>query len=871
MKIKVITFASESHINWALELRESFKYVENPLEFTIYTPEDLHMLFDQNKDILKFKKGYGNMFWKGPLIHKVSKDMDNGDILIYLDADFILNEPVNFTDMTNEILRKEESIFFKVGEAEQKGYFEKFYTKKELLDYFEVDPHSGSGMNPQIMSGAQFYYINEPTREFITKYAEISLVPGLISDEFDPDQQIDGFVDHRHDQSILSTLINYKILTPDKFTILDDPTQFGPKETDSKFTLRGLVGQSPGAKPFKVSIICPVTGPKYIQSIIQSVNCQTYMNVELIFVIDFPTLAKDIQEEIERVKSETVIVRDIRVMTLPYNTGRNNWNGHRIYAAIPHILPFSDYISNLDEDNTIEPDHITELMSVINKGNKWAYTLRNIISQSGDFICQDSCESLGAIARPWNGAPSLVDTNCYLIPRAISIQVSYVWNCPARPEGGPEFEADRQLFKILSEQVKPFGCTYKHTLNYRVGNRPDSVQAEFFLKGNEFIKGSEQETKDSSLLFGKRNGVDKNRSDELQLLQTQTKETERKRLYLFHFTPDATAEFLARPLVPQSSQAFDNWEPNTISELRNRFELIDGYKAERNGSIPSNSVILVQICLPECLPMETLKRNDIKRIGYTVEGPNIRHKNQWSFRFLDNHFDVLLTYFEPLLQADKLKSKRIFCPYLCRLNLNFEADRSLLITNQVYDRSIGMVLENRGLSGIYKIETLPDAPDIQLECLDHLRAKFASGLPMVTVYGKNWEQLSKEGKVNLGANKGKFADDLKTIDHYKNHTFALIIENCYAEGYVSEKIYDALIAGCIPIYYGYVSDRMREIIPDDIYIDAKKMPIVNLKKILQEIGIKEIIRYKKTIQENRESIIRKADSTFFANLVSSVF
>ena len=43
----------------------------------------------------------------------------------------------------------------------------------------------------------------------------------------------------------------------------------------------------------------------------------------------------------------------------------------------------------------------------------------------------------------------------------------------------------------------------------------------------------------------------------------------------------------------------------------------------------------------------------------------------------------------------------------------------------------------------------------------------------------------------------------------QGYTFALIVENCDAQGYASEKLYDALIAGAIPLYYGHVPAQLR--------------------------------------------------------------
>ncbi len=52
-----------------------------------------------------------------------------------------------------------------------------------------------------------------------------------------------------------------------------------------------------------------------------------------------------------------------------------------------------------------------------------------------------------------------------------------------------------------------------------------------------------------------------------------------------------------------------------------------------------------------------------------------------------------------------------------------------------------------------------------------------------------------------------------------NAKFYVIIENMYWDGYVSEKIFDAIQFGSIPIYYG--ADNVQEYIPSSIFINGR--------------------------------------------------
>lgn len=81
------------------------------------------------------------------------------------------------------------------------------------------------------------------------------------------------------------------------------------------------------------------------------------------------------------------------------------------------------------------------------------------------------------------------------------------------------------------------------------------------------------------------------------------------------------------------------------------------------------------------------------------------------------------------------------------------------------------------------------------------------------LYGHNWHKYSKKIKNYRGS-------VLNKIEIYLKHDFSFIFENSNAElGGITEKIWDSLAAGCIPIYYG--APNVRKYIPHACYIDYR--------------------------------------------------
>ena len=81
-----------------------------------------------------------------------------------------------------------------------------------------------------------------------------------------------------------------------------------------------------------------------------------------------------------------------------------------------------------------------------------------------------------------------------------------------------------------------------------------------------------------------------------------------------------------------------------------------------------------------------------------------------------------------------------------------------------------------------------------------------------------WERFVK-GPPSIAASKGAYnGDKLKLLSGYR---YTLVIENWIgSECYLSEKLFEALSAGCIPIYWG---DRsVSSLLPDEVFINGSR-------------------------------------------------
>jgi hypothetical protein len=232
----------------------------------------------------------------------------------------------------------------------------------------------------------------------------------------------------------------------------------------------------------KVTVITATVGNPLLGNCLRSVANQTHKDIQHLLVVDGPDHFKKVGEVVQQLEvHQDVGLKHLNVLNMPYSIGKDRWNGHRIYAA-GAFQAEGEFIIYLDDDNSLEPTHIEDCLKVIAAGNDWAYSFRNIMNKDHKFIEQDNCESLGIWASVLGENDFFIDVNCYFIPTKLAIHLGPAWYRKFREPGKPE--VDRVLAHTLMNNNLKFDTTYKHTVNYTVGNTQNSVQPEFFARGN---------------------------------------------------------------------------------------------------------------------------------------------------------------------------------------------------------------------------------------------------------------------------------------------------------------------------------------------------------------------------------------------------
>ena len=173
--------------------------------------------YKNNKHILSLRRGSGYWLWKPFIILNFINQIEDGDLLIYADSGI---EVISELSPLIELCIKQNGILlFKV----HGGHLNRKWTKRDCFVLMNCDSEHYWN-SEQINASFQIYIKNEASIKFLQDYLyycqQINIltdIPNITRLENHPE-----FVDHRHDQSVLSLLA-----LKSKIDTFRDPCQWG--------------------------------------------------------------------------------------------------------------------------------------------------------------------------------------------------------------------------------------------------------------------------------------------------------------------------------------------------------------------------------------------------------------------------------------------------------------------------------------------------------------------------------------------------------------------------------------------------------------------------------------------------------------------
>lgn len=222
LRIVIVSFATDQYTQAARLLTKSGRRYGID-ESRVYGPGHpiIARLAHEHPNIMSSRRGAGYWLWKPYIILDVLDSVPDGTLVLYTDsATTFVADPAPFLAIAES---SPVSLFQMVGRQQS------HWTKRDCFVDLEADSEEFWNL-PQLTAGYQLYRAGDRAKEFVSALSTAMANERRISDT--PNvlgrPNLPGFVDHRHDQSIL-TIVAKKM----DAAIFPDPSQFGPWDDES--------------------------------------------------------------------------------------------------------------------------------------------------------------------------------------------------------------------------------------------------------------------------------------------------------------------------------------------------------------------------------------------------------------------------------------------------------------------------------------------------------------------------------------------------------------------------------------------------------------------------------------------------------------
>ena len=153
---------------------------------------------ESHNRILSQVRGDGYWLWKPYIIDRTLSSMRDGNVLLYLDADQVLTD--NIRELCVFATSRQKITFRQLPDQ----YIEQNWTKGDVFYYFGTMDREDIKLSPQYEANRLIITACDETRNFVRDWLSSATVGNLITDEPSMIQNMPGFREHRHDQSMFS-------------------------------------------------------------------------------------------------------------------------------------------------------------------------------------------------------------------------------------------------------------------------------------------------------------------------------------------------------------------------------------------------------------------------------------------------------------------------------------------------------------------------------------------------------------------------------------------------------------------------------------------------------------------------------------------
>ena len=187
------------------KLIDSVKQYDDSFIVRVFSKNELDDEFvETNKHILEQSRGGGYWLWKPYIIQKTLQEIKDNDILFYIDARYYFKE--NFGELFKPLLT--QNLLVWRNKPNEPSYYLKNWCKMDVVEKYNIREKVFKENAEACWAGALVMRKTETVTKIIGEWLMMCCSDNDITDEPSSVPNSHEFIEHRHDQSLLSILIS---------------------------------------------------------------------------------------------------------------------------------------------------------------------------------------------------------------------------------------------------------------------------------------------------------------------------------------------------------------------------------------------------------------------------------------------------------------------------------------------------------------------------------------------------------------------------------------------------------------------------------------------------------------------------------------
>jgi len=201
-----LVYNDNTHAEYLQQLIRSVKqYGPQFKVIEFYRDQIDNVFFKNHLTIFYHQRGGGYWLWKPYIINTILEKMVEGEILFYLDSKYYFKE--DFKNLYTDFMKENDFLIWK-NKPNCIVWYMINWCKMDVVKKFNMERKIFVENAEDCWAGAMVIKKNQRTVSLIKKWLDICCVPENITDSKSEQSNHPFFVEHRHDQSLLSIILH---------------------------------------------------------------------------------------------------------------------------------------------------------------------------------------------------------------------------------------------------------------------------------------------------------------------------------------------------------------------------------------------------------------------------------------------------------------------------------------------------------------------------------------------------------------------------------------------------------------------------------------------------------------------------------------